>query len=115
MNSILTIALMLTSLFHTALKSSIPAKGSSVMTPPVVSLTFTESVNVNLTTIAITKPDSTTVVESLVVPKGAAGETVGAPVKTKLAPGKYLIKWKTASDDGHVVRGVFAFIVIAGK
>jgi methionine-rich copper-binding protein CopC len=113
MNTLLTIAFALSSLFHTALKSSIPAKGSIVTTPKTVTLVFTEPVNVNLTTIAITLADSSAV-ESLVVPKGAAAATVVAPVTAALKPGKYLIKWKTASDDGHVVRGVFAFAVKAG-
>ena len=112
MNSLLTVVFALTSLFHTALKSSIPAKGSTGASPAAVSLTFTESINVKLTTIAITKADSS-VVESLVVPTGPAAETVGAKVTKALAAGKYLIKWKTASDDGHVVRGVIPFTVSA--
>ncbi len=112
MYSLLSIALALTSLFHTALKSSIPAKGSSVASPAVVSLTFTEAINVKLTTIMITKPDSS-VVESLVVPTGPAAATVGGKVTKTLVAGKYLVKWKTASDDGHVVRGVIPFTVTA--
>ena len=112
MNSLLTIAFALTSLFHTALKSSIPAKGSVVASPTAVSLTFTESVNVKLTTIAVMKPDSS-VVEVLVVPPGPSTEHVGATVTKPLVPGKYLIKWKTASDDGHVVRGMIPFTVSA--
>ena len=112
MHSLLTIAVAIASLFHTALKSSIPAKGSSVASPTAVSLTFTEAVNVKLTTIAITKPDSS-VVEALVVPTGPPAATVGGKVTNALAPGKYLVKWKTASDDGHVVRGVIPFTVTA--
>ena len=115
MNSLFAIALALTSLFHTALKSSIPARGAAVASPATVSLTFTEPVNINLTTISITKTDSVTVVEALVVPKGAAAATAAAPVTKPLAAGKYLVKWKTASDDGHVVRGVIPFTVTAGK
>jgi len=114
MNSLFAVALAFTSLFHTALKSSIPAKGAAVKAPTSVSLTFTEPVNVNLSTISLLKPDSS-VVEALVVAKGAASATVSAPVTKPLVPGKYLVRWKTSSDDGHVVRGVFAFTVIAGK
>lgn len=115
MHSLLTITFALMSFFHTALKSSIPAKGAAVASPTTVSLTFTEAVNVNLSTLVVTKPDSTTVVESLVVAKGPASATFTAPVTKPLAPGKYLIKWKTASDDGHVVRGVIPFTVTTGK
>jgi copper resistance protein C len=112
MHSLLTIAIAIASLFHTALKSSIPARGSSIASPAAVSLTFTEPVNVKLTTIAITKADSS-VVESLVVPSGPPAATVGSKVTKVLGPGKYLVKWKTASDDGHVVRGVIPFTVTA--
>lgn len=112
MNSLLTVAFALVSMFHTALKSSVPARGSVGRSPVAVSLTFTESINVKLTTIAITKPDSS-VVEALVVPTGPSAETVGGKVTKPLAPGKYLIKWKTASDDGHVVRGMIPFAVSA--
>ena len=114
MNSLFAVALAFTSLFHTALMSSIPARNAAVHAPTSVSLTFTEAVNVNLTTIALTKTDST-VVEALMVAKGAPAATVTAAVTKPLAPGKYLVKWKTAADDGHVVRGVIPFTVIAGK
>ena len=114
MNSLFAVALAFTSLFHTALKSSIPAKNAAVASPTSVSLTFTEAVNVNLTTLVITRPDSS-VVQTLTVAHGAPAATVGAPVTKPLAAGKYLIKWKTASDDGHVVRGAIPFTVIAGQ
>lgn len=113
MNSLFTLAFALTALFHTALKSSIPAKGTTVPSPTRVSLTFTEPVNVNLSTIVIMKPDSIAVVESLIVAKGPAAATFMAPVIKALLPGKYLIKWKTASDDGHAVRGIIPFTVSA--
>jgi copper resistance protein C len=114
MNSLVTLALAFTSLFHTALKSSIPSRGASVTSPKAVSLTFTEAVNVNLTTIAIIKTDSS-VVETLAVKHGVPAATVTAPVTKPIAPGSYLVKWKTAADDGHVVRGTIAFTVTAGK
>lgn len=41
--------------------------------------------------------------------------TVTAPVTRAIAPGKYMIRWKTAADDGHVARGTIAFTVTAGK
>lgn len=69
MNLLMTVALSLTALFHTALKSSIPARGASVASPASVSLTFTEAVNVNVTTISILRTDSS-VVEALVVKHG---------------------------------------------
>jgi methionine-rich copper-binding protein CopC len=36
-----------------------------------------------------------------------------APFTTPLAPGSYLVAWRTMAADGHVVRGEFGFSVTA--
>ena len=33
------------------------------------------------------------------------------PVTTELTPGSYLITWRTASRDGHAIRGTFGFSI----
>ena len=114
MPSLFAIFVAAGAMFHTALKSSIPAKDASVAAPGAVSLTFTEKIVMAQTTISILKPDSS-VVERLVVKTGANAETVTAPITPALAPGRYLVKWKTGSADGHVVRGVYSFTVTPGK
>jgi methionine-rich copper-binding protein CopC len=34
-----------------------------------------------------------------------------APLSTSLPPGKYLVGWRTASSDGHAIRGMFEFSI----
>lgn len=110
----MTVTLAFATFFHATLKSSIPARGSAAPSPTMVSLTFSEAVTTNLTTVAIVKPDSS-VVETLVVKHGVPAATITAPVTHALAAGRYMVRWKTASDDGHVVRGMIPFSVTAGK
>jgi copper resistance protein C len=35
--------------------------------------------------------------------------SIGAPVAGTLARGSYEVSWRTAGDDGHVMRGTFTF------
>jgi methionine-rich copper-binding protein CopC len=109
----MTVTLAFATLFHAALKSSIPSRGAAIPSPAMVSLTFSEAVTTNLTTIAIVKPDSS-VVETLVLKHGVPMATITAPVTHVLAAGRYMVRWNTASDDGHVVRGMIPFSVTAG-
>jgi len=100
-----------TLLFHTELKSSIPERDSTVKGPPrEVVLTFTGKVNPKLSSITILRPDSSNVM-SLVIDTKAAGKELHAPVTRPIPPGRYVVRWKTASADGHVVRGAYSFSV----
>jgi methionine-rich copper-binding protein CopC len=110
MNSLFAIILAIGSFYHTALKASNPAKGAVVAAPTLVSLTFTEKVNAALSSISVLKADSTEVEKLVVKPTTNPARIEGA-VRMKLAPAQYIIRWKTVSADGHVVRNVFAFTV----
>lgn len=98
-------------MFHTELKSSIPSKGTSVTSPAMASVTFGEAVKVAVSSLSILKADSS-VVEKLVIKEKAMAATYGAPLTKPLAPGKYLLHYRTVSDDGHVVSGNVPFTVI---
>lgn len=99
-----------TGVFHTELKSSTPAKNSTGPSPAKVTLTFTENVNAAVSAIAILKSDSTEVAK-LVVGTTPDSATIEGVVTTPLPAGKYLIRYRTASADGHAVRGTFGFTV----
>jgi methionine-rich copper-binding protein CopC len=44
-----------------------------------------------------------------------ADRSISAPVPAALPPGKYEAAWRTAGDDGHVMRGTFTFTVAPAK
>ena len=99
-------------LFHTELKSSVPERDSTVKGPPrEVILTFTGKVNPKLSSIAIVRPADSSDVMKLVIDTKVAGKELHAPLTRPIPPGRYVVRWKTASADGHVVRGAYAFSV----
>lgn len=110
---VLALAVPVALLFHTELKTAVPERDAILKAPPqVVELGFSGKVNARLTTIAILRPDSTEVMK-LEVEKTADAKVVRAPLTRPLPPGHYLVRWRTASADGHVVRGSYRFAVDA--
>lgn len=112
--TLLTAGAVSTGAFHTALKSSTPEKNSRGGSPGLVTLTFTEGVNAAVSAIAILTPDSSEVAKLVVKPTANAATIIGTVTKP-LLPGSYIVRYRTASNDGHAVRGAFAFTVTAAK
>jgi len=94
---------------HTHLQKYSPADGSTVAAAPTsVVLTFSEAARV--TAAWIQKNDgSRTKLGPL--PEKAAGQiTIPLP---PLTPGTYVVSWRAAGDDGHVMPGQMHFILSA--
>lgn len=111
-HQILATAAMLVSLSanaHTHLQKSMPADKSVVTAAPsVVVLTFSEAANVT----ALTLQKGTDKAQPLgPLPEKAAKEvTVALPA---LIPGEYVVNWRVAGKDSHVMSGRFAFTLAA--
>ena len=45
----------------------------------------------------------------------ASDRSIVAALEDTLGPGKYTVKWRSAGDDGHVMRGDFSFTVRAAN
>ena len=90
---------------HAALVSSDPAPGAELSTAPgVVTLAFSEPLNVKLSSATVTAPDGDPY-------EGAASteDRITIPLSTN-APGVYRVSWTTVSTlDGHPLHGSFAF------
>ncbi len=98
-------------LFHLELKSAVPEKDAILSAPPaVVTLTFTAKANARLSAIAILRPDSTEVMK-LTVAATKEPNTLQGTLSRPLPPGRYVVRWRTAAADGHVVRGAYGFSV----
>lgn len=98
-------AFPVTALAHAGLVSSTPAPGSEVSTAPgVVTLSFNEPLNVQLSAASVIAPDGTRFESA-----ASTGQAIRIPLTTN-APGVYRVEWSTVSTlDGHPVRGSFAF------
>ncbi len=107
----LLLVILLTGMVHNHLVKSTPSNGEALKASPrEVKLWFNEKPEVSFTSITILTADSTRVATI----KGTAtadSMAVALPVSATLAPGKYLINWRTASTDGHAVRGSFGFTI----
>ena len=95
---------------HTHLQKSNPADGSVVSTSPShVVLTFSESARV--TAAWIQKNDGPKEKLGPLPDKSSPDATLALPT---LTPGTYLVSWRAAGNDGHVMPGQLHFTVSAG-
>lgn len=94
---------------HADLISTTPTQGSTVdEAPPVVVMTFTESVVVGDGGVRLLDPDGDPVAGTSA---SAAGSEVRIEVPELAEQGTYTVDWKAVSADGHPVRGAWVFSV----
>ena len=98
---------------HPRLVRAVPAADSSVTAPRELALTFNEEVTAALSRITLTGADGAAIALDSLRVAAADGKTLMVRVRGPLAPGRYTVKWQVAGDDGHPVRGEFAFVVVA--
>jgi methionine-rich copper-binding protein CopC len=96
---------------HTRLTKSTPAAEAALRaSPKTIELWWNEKPEVSLSTVTVQGADSAKV--GLGKLRGSTDLMgVAADVTAPLAPGKYVVKWKTAGKDGHAVRGSFNFSI----
>ena len=100
-----------TAMFHNHLVKSAPAAGEQLgQSPKEVRLWFNERPEIPFTSATLLTADST----KIGTIKAAATDdsmAVSIPLAAPLAAGSYLITWRTASRDGHAIRGTFGFSI----
>ena len=101
-------------LFHNHLVKSSPAADDTLGTSPTeIRLWFAEPAIPRLSGVALWAMGA----DSTRLPVGpmAATDTnvsVTTTLASPLAPGTYRVRWRTASADGHAIRGFYDFVVI---
>ena len=98
---------------HATLESTIPAKGAVVgKSTKQVSMIFGEEILVlkgkNPNSISVTNPQGAIVSTGVAM---VSGMKISETLKTPLIAGKYLVKYRVVSADGHVVSGSYNFSV----
>jgi methionine-rich copper-binding protein CopC len=99
--------------FHFALSKSVPAADASVPAPEEVRLWFTQVPQENSVSIRVIDASGEA------VPSTEPSQDPDDPMVTFVRPterleaGSYTVSWRGIGDDGHVVRGDFAFSVTA--
>lgn len=108
----LALALAPAALAHARLTASSPAAGAVLATAPTqVVLRFDDAV--------LSAPGAAAVRHGggsvLAGEERSSGRVVTIPLRAGLADGDYSVRWRVLGDDGHVLEGVFAFAVGAGR
>lgn len=117
-----------TAVAHTQITHFTPAAGSTVTAPKMVTLTFSEPINLRFSTFKIYALPAGTDTAALTRTKinlkndaEARADTysgssnmaarLNLPLKANLKPGLYVVMWQILSDDGHPVSGQSSFSV----
>ncbi len=103
--------LLVTGFVHNHLVKSSPTADEKLpASPPSIRLWFNERPEAPFTSVTILRADSTKVATIKAVATDDS-MAVAAPIAAPLGAGSYIINWRTASRDGHAIRGSFGFSI----
>lgn len=96
-------------LAHANLVSSNPAKDASVASPKMITLHFSEALEMKVSGFKLTDTDGKPVAIKAVAAPDA--KSLAAIPAAPLAPGLYTISWTSMGDDAHKMNGTLSFNV----
>lgn len=100
---------------HQQLVRSEPADGARVdAAPRELRLVFAEAVNLTFTAVTVVRADGDTVPLRALRTHPDSASVLIVPLEGALVAGPVTVQWRTASADGHPVRGELTFIVEEG-
>jgi methionine-rich copper-binding protein CopC len=105
--ALLVLALSQPLLAHTQAASSTPADGAEVSAPTEIRLAFPAAVRL---TAVILSDEAGDEIEMASIP-AEPGKEFAVAIKETLAPGRYLVMWRSVSGDSHIVSGEIRFTV----
>jgi methionine-rich copper-binding protein CopC len=98
---------------HMAYSKSMPAKDATLSeSPDHVQVWFTQDPEPAVSQLSLEGPNGEIALGETTV---GDEKSLVATVPAALAPGSYTVKWRSAGDDGHVLRGDIAFSVRAAE
>jgi methionine-rich copper-binding protein CopC len=94
---------------HLRLTASMPAKDSSYASAPTeLRLWYSQEPQLRLSSVTLTGPAGA-VPLGRVMQDSVDRKLLRAVVDGEMRPGRYTITWRTASSDGHAIRGEIPF------
>lgn len=94
---------------HARLLKSTPTKGATVAAPKALTLSFSEEIVAEKSSVAVSAAGKPVQTGPLALDK--TRKVVTVPLTGPLAPGAYKVDWKMTTEDTHVMTGTFAFKV----
>ena len=99
-------------LWHLHLVRSQPAANDTLrQAPAAIRLWFSSPPEMAITTIHLTSADGKAVPVGPATRDEADSSPVVAPVTGSVAPGSYVVAWRTSAQDGHMSSGTIPFVV----
>ncbi len=99
---------------HLSVVKTMPADKSTVSEPPArVQVWFSQQPSPRVSRLDMKGPGGVVALGDLAVDRDT--KSIAGAVADSLAPGSYTVTWRTAGDDGHVMRGTFTFTVNPAK
>ena len=94
---------------HANLVSSDPGKNATIAAPKVITLHFSEALEMKVSGFKLTDIDGKPV--SLKAVSASDAKSLAAEPTSPLAPGLYTISWTSMGDDAHKMTGTLSFTV----
>ena len=110
---VIALAAAVTLSAHMAYSKSMPAKDATLSeAPDHLQVWFTPDPEPAVSQLSLEGPGGEVALGETTV---GDEKSLVADLPAALAPGSYTVKWRSAGDDGHVMRGDFAFSVRAAE
>jgi copper resistance protein C len=95
---------------HLTVLKTMPADGAVVTEPPAeVQVWFDQQPSPRVSRLDVKGPGGDVALDRIAV--HAEDRSISAAVTGTLPAGAYEVTWRTAGDDGHVMRGTFTFVL----
>lgn len=108
---VLIVAWVAAAAAHMAVRKTMPEAGAVLSeSPQQIRIWFTQSPDPAISRLTLEGADGAIGIGDTEV---RDDRSLAAMLPSKLEPGAYTVKWRTAGDDGHTQRGDFAFTVRA--
>lgn len=93
---------------HLTVVKTAPGNETTLTEPPAqIQVWFNQQPSPRVSRLEVRGPDGEVALGRVEINRQE--RSISAPVKGPLPPGKYEVTWRTAGDDGHVMRGTFVF------
>jgi methionine-rich copper-binding protein CopC len=94
---------------HANLVSSVPAKNATTASPGMITLHFSEALEMKVSGFKLTDTDGKPV--AIKSAKAPDTKSLAAAPAAPLSPGLYTISWTSMGDDAHKLTGTLSFTV----
>jgi methionine-rich copper-binding protein CopC len=99
-------------LAHAHLEAEEPAADARISTsPPTLSLTFSEGVEIGLSGVTLKGADGKALATGAATLAADDDKRLTVPLDGVLAAGTYTVEWHVLSKDGHTTHGAYRFTV----